>query len=79
MMAPKPDFPLGKYRHYKGGEYEAYDLVCDEATGEWRVSYRPLCEVPDGIPDKWSRTIEVFSENVEIDGMIKKRFEKIKD
>ena len=25
---PKPELELGRYRHYKGGEYEALMLVC---------------------------------------------------
>ena len=75
----KPDISLGKYRHYKGGLYEATDLSCDEETHEWRVTYRPLYETEPNIPDRWSRTVKNFTEVVVIDGQIKKRFEKIDD
>lgn len=71
---PKPDLKLGKYRHYKGGEYEVVALACDEETHEWLVVYRPLYEHGD-LPDIWVRKYEVFVEYIEVDGKKQKRFE----
>lgn len=79
MIQPRPDVVFGTYRHYKGGDYEVYDLTCDEATGEWRISYRPLYEIEAGMPDRWSRPIHVFFEEINLDGLTRKRFEKLDD
>jgi len=38
VFAPKPELSLGRYRHYKGGEYEVLMLACNEATHEWMVT-----------------------------------------
>lgn len=78
-FSPKPDIELGRYRHHKGDTYEVYDLTCDEPTGQWRVSYRALYEVPEGVPDRWSRTAQQFCEEVAVNGIKKLRFAKIDD
>lgn len=62
----KPDLPLGTYRHYKGGEYQALTLACDEATHEWLVVYRALYTTGD-TPNIWVRTYYNFIETVETD------------
>lgn len=67
----KPDLPLGKYRHYKGGEYEVITLACDESTLEWRVVYRALYDTK-GAPEVWTRTYDNFTDTVDANGM--KRF-----
>ena len=74
---PKPDLELGAYQHYKGGMYEVTDLSCDEETREWRVTYVPLYDVEPGLPDKWNRLANVFVEEIAIDGIKRKRFEKV--
>lgn len=70
---PKPNLPLGKYRHYKGGEYEVLMLVCDESSHEWLVIYRALYHTGEN-PDTWARTYENFTEFVYIDGQKTARF-----
>ena len=70
-FTPKPDLPLGKYRHYKGGEYEVLTLACDEATHEWYVVYRALYDT-ENKPEVWVRTYEDFTDIVATNGM--KRF-----
>ncbi len=72
----KPDIEFGTYRHYKGGLYEVTDLSCDEETHEWRVTYVPLYDVEPGTPDKWNRRSSVFFQEIAVDGIIKRRFEK---
>lgn len=73
---PKPDLELGRYRHYKGGEYTVVALACDEETHQWRVIYRPEYDSGD-LPDTWDRLYEVFVEEIAVDGLRRKRFEKI--
>ena len=38
----KPEVPPGRYRHYKGNEYEVLDLVRHSETEEWLVLSRAL-------------------------------------
>ncbi|MDR1032407.1 MAG: DUF1653 domain-containing protein [Candidatus Nomurabacteria bacterium] len=66
-----------RYRHSKtGGEYTVVELVLWEATEEVAVIYRP--EYGD---EKflWARTLAVFLEDVEIDGVVRKRFELMEE
>lgn len=65
---------LGKYRHYKQKEYEVIGIGKIEATLEDVVIYRPLYESEY---DFWVRPLDVFTENIEIDGKIVPRFEYI--
>ena len=38
-----PEFPpLGRYRHFKGGEYLLVDFARHSETQEWMVVYRAL-------------------------------------
>ena len=37
-----PSLPLGRYRHYKGGEYEVLGVVRHSETLEPMVLYRAL-------------------------------------
>lgn len=77
-FSPKPDLKLGKYRHYKGGEYAIIALACDEETHEWLVVYRPLYD-PGDLPDTWVRKYDAFVEVIVVDGKKIKRFEAIND
>lgn len=54
----KPEFKLGKYRHYKGNEYQAIDLALHSEDEEWVVVYRPLY----GAGDLWVRPHAMFIE-----------------
>jgi hypothetical protein len=74
-IPPEPKLPLGRYQHYKGGEYDVIALACNEATLTWAVVYKPLYE-HDG-PDLWVRAYDVFTEDVEIDGKTLPRFRYI--
>ena len=60
-----PDFtPLGRYRHFKGGEYLLVDFARHSETQEWRVVYRALY----GEGGLWVRPLAMWSEPVERDG-----------
>ena len=74
-LPSRPDLALGRYRHYKGGEYEAVMLAMDEATERWCVVYKALYETKDN-PKVWIRTVEDFTAILD-NG--RKRFEKVSD
>lgn len=59
-----------KYRHYKGNEYEVITLGKHSETLEDMVVYT------DG-EHVWIRPLQMFEEEVEIDGKRIKRFERI--
>lgn len=64
---------LGRYRHYKGAEYQVIDTVTHSETEETLVLYRPLY----GQGKLWVRPIVMFTELVTIDGEPVPRFELI--
>ncbi|TSC84946.1 MAG: hypothetical protein G01um101413_330 [Parcubacteria group bacterium Gr01-1014_13] len=66
----------GKYRHYKGKDYEVIGVGKIEATLEDVVIYRPLYKSEYSL---WVRPLAVFTENVEVDGKTMPRFEYIGD
>ena len=60
-----PEFPpLGRYRHFKGGEYLLVDFARHSETQEWMVGYRALY----GEGGLWVRPLAMWSEPVERDG-----------
>ncbi len=65
--------PAGKYRHYKGGEYEVIDVAIHSETHEAMVVYRPLY----GEGRLWVRPLAMFVENVVVDGVTLPRFAPI--
>lgn len=67
----------GKYRHYKGKEYELIDVVTHSETLEKMVLYRPLYSPDFQVGEKWVRPYDMFFEEIEVDGKKVKRFEKI--
>lgn len=73
-----PPFKAGKYRHYKGGEYQALSLACHEETHEWFVVYRPLYDYGDA-PGTWIRTYDNFFSLVAVDDVSVPRFTHITD
>jgi hypothetical protein len=64
---------IGRYRHYKGGEYEVLGTARHSETEETLVLYRPLY----GGGDLWVRPLEMFCESVEVGGEPVPRFELI--
>lgn len=57
----------GKYRHFKGGEYEVLGVARHSETEEELVVYRALY----GAGGLWVRPVSMWTETVERDG---KRF-----
>ena len=60
----------GRYRHFKGGEYEVYGVATHSETGEQLVVYRTLY----GERGLWVRPLTMFEETVEREGKIQARF-----
>ncbi len=67
------EVPSGRYRHYKGGEYEVVDIAIHSETHEPMVVYRPLY----GEGRLWVRPMAMFMETVTIDGASMPRFAPI--
>lgn len=63
----------GKYRHYKGNEYEVLYVARHSETEEPMVVYRALY----GEGGVWVRPARMWNETVERDGRQVRRFEKI--
>lgn len=69
----KNDLKLGKYRHYKGNEYEVLGVAKHSETLEDLVVYKKLY----GDGGLWVRPLAMFLEQVEVDGKKVPRFEYI--
>lgn len=63
----------GKYRHFKGNEYEVLCLAKHSETLEEMVVYRALY----GEGGTWVRPAAMWEEEIERDGKKFKRFEYI--
>lgn len=60
----------GKYRHFKGNEYQVYATAIHSETDELMVLYRPLY----GEGRLFVRPASMWSEQVERDGQTCQRF-----
>ena len=60
----------GKYRHYKGNEYEVLFTAKHSETLEEMVVYRALY----GNGEIWTRPASMWNETIEKDGETKRRF-----
>lgn len=72
-LPPLPPTPTGRYRHYKGGEYEVIGVARHSETLEPLVVYRPLHR-QTGL---WVRPHAMFFEQVEVSGRLVARFEPL--
>lgn len=63
----------GRYRHFKGNEYEVIGTAKHSETTEEYVVYKALY----GDGGLWVRPAEMWNETVERDGKFFKRFEFI--
>lgn len=60
----------GRYRHFKGKEYEVLGIACHSETEEELVVYRALY----GDFGLWVRPARMWNETVERDGKTFRRF-----
>ena len=65
----------GKYRHFKGKEYEVVGIAKHSETLEDMVVYRKLYD-NGGL---WVRPKEMFLDTVERDGKVFKRFTLVEE
>jgi hypothetical protein len=73
QLPPLPYAAPGRYRHYKGNEYELIGLVRHSETLEPMVLYRPL----KGDIGQWVRPYGHFFSQVLLDGQWQPRFERV--
>ena len=64
------EIKLGKYRHFKGNEYEVIAIAKHSETTEDYVVYKALY----GDGGMWVRPASMWNETIERDGMTYKRF-----
>ena len=63
------ELALGRYRHYKGGEYTVMGVAQHSETGEALVVYRPEY----GDRGLWVRPLSMFQESIETpDGPVRR-------
>ncbi len=67
------EIKLGRYRHFKGNEYNVLYVAKHSETLELMVVYQALY----GDGGIWVRPASMWNEEVEVDGTIYKRFEYI--
>lgn len=72
-LPPLPALPLGRYRHYKGGEYEVIGLARHSEDLSPLVVYRPLYNATGW----WVRPYAMFVEEVEVNGQRQARFARL--
>ena len=63
----------GRYRHYKGKDYEVIGTARHSETEEWLVVYRCLY----GDHSLWVRPLEMFTESVKVAGEEVPRFTRV--
>ena len=63
----------GKYKHFKGKHYEVFGVARHSETLEELVVYRALY----GKRELWIRPVEIFLEEVDLDGKKVPRFKYI--
>jgi hypothetical protein len=66
---------VGKYRHYKGMDYEVLGTATHSESGETLVVYRALY----GARGLWVRPVEMFCEPVTVRGETVPRFAYVGD
>lgn len=71
MMPYIEEIRPGRYRHYKGNEYQVIGTARHSETEEWLVVYRKLY----GDRSLWVRPLGMFMEDVPVDGRTVPRFE----
>lgn len=63
----------GWYRHYKGQYYQVLGIVQHSEENQPYVLYQPLY----GEQKLWVRPLQMFTEQVLVDGQLQARFDKV--
>ena len=74
-LPPLTETPTGRYRHYKGMDYEVLGTVRHSETLEALTLYRALY----GERGLWVRPVAMFQEQVCIAGHWQPRFAKVNE
>ncbi len=74
IAKPLDEVVLGKYRHFKGNEYEVIGFAKHSESGEKLVIYKSV----NNADDVWARPYDMFIEVVEHNGETVNRFNPIK-
>jgi hypothetical protein len=72
---PQPVIKKGRYRHYKGAEYQVLSVARHSETEEWFVVYET--RYADEAPTTWIRPAAMFAETVDVGGEPIPRFQFI--
>lgn len=64
------EIKIGRYRHFKGNEYQVLYLAKHSETLELMIVYQALY----GERDIWVRPASMWNETVEQDGSVQQRF-----
>ncbi|MDG2176214.1 MAG: DUF1653 domain-containing protein [Gammaproteobacteria bacterium] len=67
--------PIGRYRHYKGNDYEVVGTARHSETGEDLVLYYPLYDDDEKKRSYWVRPLTMFMESVVVESKTLPRFE----
>lgn len=59
-----------RFSHFRGGLYEVICVACHTETGQRLIIYQPM----EGEEKIWARPEENFFEEVEVGGLVVKRF-----
>ena len=70
---------LGKYKHFKGGEYQVVGTARHSESLEVMVVYKPLYELEQDELETWVRPIEMFFDTKQHEGKTVQRFTFIGD
>lgn len=65
----------GRYRHYKGKDYEVLGVARHSESEEEYVVYRQLY----GAGDLWIRPMDMFLESVSVEGKTLPRFRRLEE
>jgi hypothetical protein len=74
-MSSEVELKPGRYRHYKGKDYQVLGIATHSETGERVVVYRTLY----GHFDLWIRPLAMFCEPITVNGVTQPRFSFIAD
>jgi hypothetical protein len=66
--------PVGRYRHYKGNDYEVVGTARHSETGEDLVLYYPLYD-DEKERSYWVRPLTMFMESIVVESKTLPRFE----
>jgi len=72
-MTPQNGPVPGRYKHYKGPEYQVVGMAQHSETEEWLVIYQALY----GEQGFWARPLELWNSPATHDGRSVKRFSLI--